>query len=56
LFIHLLLIVELRNRIVIFFHWAWGYLTYTHGARFTYQGFKRAVKPEEQRSSANEIL
>lgn len=56
LFIHLLFIVELRNRIVIFFHWAWGYLTYTHGARLTYQGFKPAVKPEEQRSSANEIL
>jgi len=56
LLIHLLFIVELRNRIVIFFHWAWGYLTYTHGARLTYQGFKPAVKPEEQRSSANEIL
>ena len=56
LLIHLLFIVELRNKIVIFFHWAWGYLTYTHGARLTYQGFKPAVKPEEQRSSANEIL
>ena len=56
LLIHLLFIVELRNKIVIFFHWAWGYLTYTHGARLTYQGFKPAVLPDERRESANEIL
>ena len=56
LLIHLLFIVELRNKIVIFFHWAWGYLTYTHGARLTYQGFKPAVKPEEERAGVNEIL
>jgi NADH:quinone reductase (non-electrogenic) len=49
LLIHLLFIVELRNKLVIFFHWAWGYLTYTHGARLTYLGFKPAVMPEEKR-------
>ena len=56
LLIHLLFIVELRNKIVIFFHWAWGYLTYTHGARLSYHGFKPAVLPDERRESANEIL
>lgn len=56
LLIHLLFIVELRNKIVIFFHWAWGYLTYTHGARLTYQGFKPAVVPEERRTTAEEVL
>ncbi|MGA7213519.1 MAG: NAD(P)/FAD-dependent oxidoreductase [Terrimicrobiaceae bacterium] len=56
LLIHLLFIVELRNKIVIFFHWAWGYLTFTHGARLSYQGFKPAVLPDERRESANEIL
>jgi NADH dehydrogenase len=56
LLIHLLFIVELRNKIVIFFQWAWGYITYTHGARLTYPGFKPAVTPEEQRVSASDIL
>jgi NADH:quinone reductase (non-electrogenic) len=56
LLIHLLFIVELRNKIVIFFQWAWGYLTYTHGARLTYQGFKPALEPEKHRPSADEIL
>ncbi|HVQ20417.1 MAG TPA: NAD(P)/FAD-dependent oxidoreductase [Terrimicrobiaceae bacterium] len=56
LLIHLLFIVELRNKIVIFFQWAWGYLTYTHGARLTYQGFKPKVEPEGHRASLHEIL
>ena len=29
LLIHLLFIVELRNRILIFFQWAWAYFTYS---------------------------
>jgi NADH:quinone reductase (non-electrogenic) len=56
LLIHLLFIVELRNKIVIFFQWAWGYLTYTHGARLTYQGFKPALEPDKHRPGADEIL
>jgi hypothetical protein len=56
LLIHLLFIVELRNKILIFIQWAWGYVTYTHGARLTYQGFRPTVMPEEKRASANEIL
>ncbi|MBV9488221.1 MAG: NAD(P)/FAD-dependent oxidoreductase [Verrucomicrobia bacterium] len=56
LLIHLLFIVELRNKILIFFQWVWGYITYTHGARLTYQGFRPGVMPKEPRPSANEIL
>jgi NADH dehydrogenase len=56
LLIHLLFIVELRNKIVIFFQWAWGYLTYTHGARLTYQRFKPKVEPAGHRASLHEIL
>lgn len=56
LLIHLLFIVELRNKIVIFFQWAWGYITYTHGARLTYQGFKPTVVSEQKRTSVDEIL
>src|ERR1700730_823555 len=47
LLIHLLFIVELRNRIVIFFQWAWAYITYSHGARLSYRGFRPAVPPKE---------
>jgi NADH dehydrogenase len=59
LLIHLLFIVELRNRILIFFQWAWSYVTYTHGARLSYQVFRPAVPPKEgesKRSTAEEIL
>jgi NADH:ubiquinone reductase (H+-translocating) len=59
LLIHLLFIVELRNRILIFFQWAWSYITYTHGARLSYQVFRPAVPPKEgesTRPTAEEIL
>jgi NADH:quinone reductase (non-electrogenic) len=57
LLIHLLFIVELRNRIVIFFQWAWAYITYSHGARLSYRGFRPAVPPKEgERAPAEDIL
>jgi len=59
LLIHLLFIVELRNRILIFFQWAWSYVTYTHGARLSYQMFRPAVPPKEgesKRATAEDIL
>jgi NADH:quinone reductase (non-electrogenic) len=57
LLIHLLFIVELRNRIIIFFQWAWAYVTYTHGARLSYRGFRPVVPPKEgQRAPAEDIL
>jgi NADH dehydrogenase len=57
LLIHLLFIVELRNRILIFFQWAWSYITYTHGARLSYRGFRPTVPPKEgARAGAEDIL
>jgi NADH:quinone reductase (non-electrogenic) len=57
LLIHLLFIVELRNRILIFFQWAWGYITYSHGARLSYRGFRPNVPPKEgERAPAEDIL
>jgi NADH:ubiquinone reductase (H+-translocating) len=58
LLIHLLFIVELRNRILIFFQWAWGYMTYSHGARLSYRGFRPEVPPKEGsvRTNAEELL
>ena len=56
LLIHLLFIVELRNKILNFFRWVWGYITYTHGARLSYQRFQPVVPPKDPRPSANEII
>jgi len=57
LFIHLLFIVELRNRMVISFHWAWSYITYKHGERLSYKGFRPAVPPKEgARAHAEDVL
>jgi NADH:ubiquinone reductase (H+-translocating) len=57
LLIHLLFIVELRNRILIFFQWTWGYITYSHGARLSYRAFRPAVPPKEgARANAEELL
>ena len=57
LLIHLLFIVELRNQILIFLQWAWGYITYSHGARLSYRGFRPAVPPKEgQRVPAEDVL
>jgi NADH dehydrogenase len=58
LLIHLLFIVELRNRILIFFQWTWGYITYSHGARLSYRAFRPAVAPKEgsARANAEELL
>jgi NADH:ubiquinone reductase (H+-translocating) len=57
LLIHLLFIVELRNKILIFFQWAWGYITYSHGVRLIYGEFRPAVPPKEgQRAPAEDVL
>jgi NADH dehydrogenase len=57
LLIHLLFIVELRNRILIFFQWTWSYITYSHGARLSYRAFRPAVPPKEgTRATAEDIL
>jgi NADH dehydrogenase len=57
LFIHLLFIVGLRNRIFVFFQWAWGYITYTHGSRLSYRPFRPAVPPKEgERPAVEDIL
>jgi NADH:ubiquinone reductase (H+-translocating) len=55
LFVHLIFLVGLRNRIQVFFQWIWKYLTYARGARLIYGRFRPAVPSGEQRSSAEGI-
>ena len=43
LFVHLIFLIGLRNRIQVFYQWVWAYLTYARGARLIYGPFKPAV-------------
>jgi NADH:ubiquinone reductase (H+-translocating) len=40
LFIHLLFLVGLRNRVLVLFQWVWAYFTYARGARLIYGPFR----------------
>jgi NADH:quinone reductase (non-electrogenic) len=40
LFIHLIFLIGLRNRIAVFYQWVWAYFTYGRGARLIYGAFK----------------
>jgi NADH dehydrogenase len=42
LFVHLIFLIGLRNRIQVFYQWIWAYLTYARGARLIYGTFKPA--------------
>jgi NADH dehydrogenase len=42
LFVHLIFLIGLRNRIQVFYQWIWAYLTYARGARLIYGTFKLA--------------
>jgi len=43
LFVHLIFLIGLRNRLLVFFQWTWAYLTYGRGARLIYGTFKPQV-------------
>lgn len=45
MFVHLFLIVEFRNKIVIFGNWLWNYFTYDRGTRLIIRPFKRKKSP-----------
>jgi len=36
LFVHLIFLIGLRNKTLVFLEWAWAYFTYSHGARLIY--------------------
>jgi NADH dehydrogenase len=51
LFVHLIFLIGLRNRIAVFYQWVWAYFTYGRGARLIYGTFKAGSgKREEVRS------
>jgi NADH:ubiquinone reductase (H+-translocating) len=52
LFVHLIFLVGLRNRLLVLFQWTWAYFTFGRGARLIYGTFKpqidRAKEMEEK--------
>jgi NADH dehydrogenase len=57
MFVHLFLIVEFRNKIVIFGNWVWNYFTYDRGTRLIIRPFNRpAVKEAQNHSEEKESV
>ncbi|MEO9966150.1 MAG: NAD(P)/FAD-dependent oxidoreductase [Reichenbachiella sp.] len=57
MFVHLILIVEFRSKIVIFGNWLWNYFTYDRGTRLIIRPFvknKAGKKPKKE--SQEEVL
>jgi NADH dehydrogenase len=53
LFVHLIFLIGLRNRIQVFYQWVWAYLTYARGARLIYGTFKPAIAAQAQTQTRN---
>lgn len=45
LFVHLIFLIGLRNKILVFLQWVWAYFTYSRGARLIYGAFRPKVPP-----------
>lgn len=43
LFVHLIFLIGLRNRLLVFFQWTWAYFTFARGARLIYGAFRPPV-------------
>lgn len=41
MFVHLMLLVDFRNRLIVFINWSWRYLKYDRGSRLIIREFKR---------------
>lgn len=41
MFVHLMLLVDFRNRLIVFTNWAWRYLKYDRGSRLIIREYKR---------------
>ncbi len=48
LFVHLIFLIDFRNRLVVLIEWAWSYMTYDRGARLITQETEDAVIQEQQ--------
>jgi NADH dehydrogenase len=52
LFVHLIFLIGLRNRLLVFLQWTWAYLTYGRGARLIYGVFRPKIDQARQKEEA----
>jgi NADH dehydrogenase len=52
LFVHLIFLIGLRNRVAVLYQWVWAYFTYGRGARLIYGTFK----PQVERAKEKEVV
>jgi NADH dehydrogenase len=45
LFVHIIFLVGFRNRLAVFFQWAWAYFTFNAGARLITRNFQSEARP-----------
>lgn len=48
MFVHLMLLVDFRNRLIVFTNWSWRYLKYDRGSRLIIREFKRKGKSTQK--------
>lgn len=54
MFVHLILIAEFRNKIIIFGNWLWNYFTYDRGTRLIIRPFVKAKAKKKQKQGDKE--
>jgi NADH dehydrogenase len=47
MFIHLFLLLGVKNRVAVFFNWIYNYITYDQNLRLIFRVFKRPAKPTQ---------
>jgi len=52
MFVHLMLLVGFRNRVVVFINWTWNYFRYNNGLRLIVRPYKRKKGKKQSKHSA----
>ena len=55
MFVHLMLLVDYRNRLIVFMNWAWRYIKYDRGSRLIIREYKRNSPDEREEEKEEEM-
>ncbi len=56
MFVHLMLLVDFRNRLVVFTNWVWSYINYDRGTRLIIRKFSNEKKPNLEKEISKEPI